>query len=115
LLFLPEGEHHELGLLFVNYLLQYRGINTIYLGTNIPLKDVDYVYNLKKPTHLYCHLTAIAQNFNFEKFLANISKKFPPASIVLSGQLTTSYTKKIPSNIAFKRSFSAVMDFIDNF
>ena len=31
LLFLPEGEYHELGLLFMYFLLKNRGINVIYL------------------------------------------------------------------------------------
>jgi DNA-binding transcriptional MerR regulator len=52
LLFLPEGEYHELGMLFMYYLLKSRGVSTIYLGANVPLKDVEYVVNLKKPT--YC-------------------------------------------------------------
>ncbi len=112
LLFLPEGEHHELGLLFINYLLKRRGINTIYLGANIPIQDVEYVYKLKKPTHIYSHLTAISQNFNFDKFIATTVKKFAPTPIIVSGLLTTTYSKKIPQQIAFKKSFSAVMDFI---
>lgn len=50
LLFLPEGEYHELGLLFMNYLLKNRGVNTIYLGCSIPANDVEYVVKLKSPT-----------------------------------------------------------------
>jgi MerR family transcriptional regulator, light-induced transcriptional regulator len=36
LLFLPEAEHHELGLLFVYYLLKERGLPVLYLGANVP-------------------------------------------------------------------------------
>ena len=43
LLFLPEGEHHELGLLFTHYLIKSRGNNVIYVGANVPLKDVEFV------------------------------------------------------------------------
>lgn len=112
LLFLPEGEHHELGLLFIHYLLKRRGVATIYLGANIPMKDVEYVVNLKKPTHLYSHLTAISQSFNFDKFLLSLTNKFVHLPIIISGQLTNTYTKKIPSPIIFKKNFSSVMDFI---
>ena len=38
ILFLPEGEHHELGLLFVSFLLKCRGVQMIYLGADVPLK-----------------------------------------------------------------------------
>jgi MerR family transcriptional regulator, light-induced transcriptional regulator len=115
LLFLPEGEHHELGMLFMYYLLKSRGVSIIYLGANIPLKDVEYVVNLKKPDYLYSHLTAVGHNFNFDKFISNITKKFNGTPIIISGLLTHTYEKKIPSHINFKKSFPEVMEFVSGF
>lgn len=112
LLFLPEGEHHELGLLFMYYLLKSRGATVIYLGANIPLKDVAYVVNIKKPDYLYAHLTTVGQNFNFEKFLANTTRLFSTLPIVISGELTITYSKKIKPPVYFKKSFSEVMEFV---
>jgi MerR family transcriptional regulator, light-induced transcriptional regulator len=112
LLFLPEGEYHELGLLFMYYLLKSRGIATLYLGSNVPLKDIEYVVKLKKPDYLYSHLTTVGQNFNFDRFLANITQKFTGIPIIISGQLTLSYQKKIQSPLNFKKSFGEVMDFV---
>jgi DNA-binding transcriptional MerR regulator len=112
LLFLPEGEHHELGLLFMYYLLKSRGINVIYLGTNIPMKDLEYVVQIKQPHYLYCHLTTVADSFNFEKFLSGMSRRFAAVPTVVSGKLTNIYQKKIRPPIYFKRSFTEVMDFI---
>ena len=112
LLFLPEGEYHELGLLFMYYLLKKRGANVIYLGTSIPMNDVAYVVNLKKPDYLYCHLTTVGQSFNFDKFLLNVGKKFHNIPIIISGQLTNTYEKKIHPPVYFKRSFPEVMEFV---
>ena len=42
LLFLPEHEYHELGLLLVYYLLKRRGAEVSYIGANVPLKDVQF-------------------------------------------------------------------------
>ena len=114
LLFLPEAEYHEMGLLFMYYLLKSRGIEVIYLGTNVPLADVGYVVKVKKPDFLYCHITRPGQNFNFDKFLANISKNLAETPCIISGQLTQNYEKKIQPPVMFKRSFSEVMDFISN-
>lgn len=114
LLFLPEGEYHELGLLFMYYLLKSRGANVIYLGTSIPLNDVAYVVKLKNPDYLYCHLTTVGQNFNFDKFLANMDKRFNDLPTIISGQLTNTYEKKIHPPIHFKRSFAEVMHFVAN-
>lgn len=112
LLFLPEGEHHELTLLFVHHLLKSRGVKVLYLGTNIPLKDVEYVAKLQNPDFLYTHLTSVTPNFNFEKFLLNSYNRMPYMSFVVSGMLTQSYKKKIPANFSFKRSLSEVMEYI---
>ena len=112
LLFLPEGEHHELGLLFMHYLLKNRGATVIYLGANIPLKDVEYVVKLKKPDYIYSHLTTVGQKFNFDKFLQYVSKAFSKIPVIISGQLTATYEKKIHPPLSFKRSYTEVMDFV---
>ena len=39
-LFLPEGEYHELGLLFFYYLVKRRGHQVIYLGQSVPFNDL---------------------------------------------------------------------------
>jgi DNA-binding transcriptional MerR regulator len=114
LLFLPEGEHHELGLLFVHYLLKSKGIKVLYLGANIPLKDVACVASLKNPDILYTHLTSCCQNFNFEKFLQNTHTRMPDRPVVISGMLTQGYKKRVPSNFSFKHSLSEVMDYISS-
>ncbi len=115
LLFLPEGEYHEMGLLFMNYLLKNRGVSTIYLGASIPLKDVEYLVKLRKPDYLYSHLTTVGQNFNFDRFLTQVSTKFPNTPVIISGQLTNTYQKKILPPLNFIRSFAGVMEFVSEF
>lgn len=112
LLFLPEGEHHEMGLLFLHYLLKSRGVNVIYLGANVPLNDVEYVIKLKQPDYLFSHLTSVTHKFNFDKFLAAITKKNEDVPLIISGQIAQAYQKKIPSAVKLKKSFSEVMEFI---
>lgn len=112
LLFLPEGEYHEIGLLFVNYLIKSRGASVIYLGANVPLTDVEYVAKLKKPDYIFSHLTSVTHKFNFDKFVATLTKKFAETPVIISGQLTQTYQKKIPAAIKFKKSLQEVMEFI---
>ena len=112
LLFLPENEHHELGLLFAHYLLKSRGIKVLYLGANVPIKDVEYVTKLKSPSVLYAHLTSVGNNFNFERFLVNAHNRMPDRQFIISGALTQSYKKKVPENFHFKRSLAEVMEYI---
>lgn len=112
LLFLPEGEFHELGLLFVCYLLKRKGIYPFYLGANMPIKDVQYLVDLKKPSYIYTHLTSVGKNFSFDKFLSEINKRFTNTPVVLSGLLANTYEKKIPQHVQFKKTLAEVMDFV---
>lgn len=112
LLFLPEGEHHELGILFMYYLLKSRGVRVLYLGANVPVRDVEYVAQLKRPEFLYTHLTSVAHNFNFERFLSQMSSKAANIPLIVSGLLTQQYKKKVPANVSFKKSLADVMEYI---
>lgn len=112
LLFLPEGEHHELGLLFIYYLLKSRGAHIWYLGANVPLKDVEYVVKIKSPDIIYTHLTSLASSFNLEKYLNNYQARVPGKPLIVSGRITQSYKKKVPSQVLFKNSLSEVMEYI---
>ena len=115
LLFLPEGEHHELGLLYITYLLKNKGIKIIYLGANVPVNDVAYVVNEKKPDIILAHLTATSDSFKFDKFLEAVNAKFLQTPTVISGLLTQSYKKALPPGITFKKSLSEVMEFLTGF
>lgn len=112
LLFLPEGEYHEIGLLFMFFLLKNHGATVIYLGSDVPLADVEYLVNLKKPDYLYVHLTTVGQNFNFDTFLSRLSKTFHNTPVVISGQFTRTYEKKIRFPIVFKKGLSEAMQFV---
>jgi len=114
MLFLPEGEHHELGLLYVYYLLKIRGISVIYLGANVPIKDMVYVHNLKKPDVIVVHLTSTASAFNFEGFLNSAAEKLKGTPLVVSGRLTIDYKKNIPQSVYFKKSLQEVVEYISN-
>lgn len=109
LLFLPEGEHHELGLLYVYYLLKSRGAQVIYLGANVPVRDLEFITHLKRPDYLYTHLTCMAGNGSFDKFFMQLHHKIPQVPLVISG-----YTKfkKMPPGTLLKRSLTEVLDYV---
>lgn len=49
LLFLPRGEHFDLLLLYLNYQLKKAGLNILYLGANVLLRDLQEVMEKRKP------------------------------------------------------------------
>jgi DNA-binding transcriptional MerR regulator len=112
LLFLPEGEFHELGLLYVNFLLKSHGIKVFYLGANVPFADLDFIVKAKNPDYIYSHLTSLAHNFNVEKFLSNLHDKVKDTPVLISGPLTLSYKKSLPPNFFFKKSLQEMKEYI---
>jgi len=114
LLFLPEKEHHEIGLLFVHYLLKSRGAEVCYLGANVPIKDARFVADIKKPDFIYLHLTSASPGISKEKFLNQLSAGFLKNKIILSGFITHQYKKTIPRNIQFIESLPQLVAFVSS-
>jgi DNA-binding transcriptional MerR regulator len=113
LLFLPENEYHELGLLFVSFLLRRKGVPSIYLGANVPLKDVQYVAQLKSPDYLYLHLTAIPGRLNFTRFLASVQEQSPSCRILLSGFISQAVSKQAFPQVIPLQSLADVVSYIE--
>ena len=114
LLFLPEREYHELGLLLVYYLLKKGGAEVFYIGANVPIKDAQFVAEAKRPDYVYVHLTSSSPGFNFEKFISNISEKMNRSKIIISGYFTHGYKKALPKNVEFKNSLLELVNFISS-
>jgi len=112
LLFLPEGEHHELGLLYIYYQLKCRGVRVIYMGSNTPLVDIAFVCKCKNPDHLYTHLTCITENFSLEKFLSQLRHHIPDIAITISGKLAQSHAHHLPPNVHLKKTLPEVLEYI---
>ncbi|MGZ8538191.1 MAG: MerR family transcriptional regulator [Flavisolibacter sp.] len=114
LLFLPEDEHHEMGLLFVYYLLRKKNISVIYLGSNVPLKDVQYLMEVKSPQYLYLHLTSFPRQQQFQKFITTLSGYAGKSKILISGGMIQTYKSPQPENVSYLPSFTAVSEYIES-
>ena len=52
LLFLPDWEDHEIGLIYGHYLLRRLGFNVIYLGSKVPARNLVGTVNSLKPDYM---------------------------------------------------------------
>ncbi len=111
-LFMPEGEYHEIGLLFVHFLLKQRGYNVDYLGTNVPLIDLKYLTECKKVDYLYAHITAPTKGFKLNKFMEQLGEINTTIPIVLTGQMMQEFKGTVPSHIQIMQSLGQTMDFL---
>ncbi|MCF8379248.1 MAG: MerR family transcriptional regulator [Bacteroidales bacterium] len=85
LLFLPEGEMHELGLLFYHYLLKKRGHRVTYLGQSVPLEDLKKAGAFLKPNYIVTKIYTSLDSFEQITFLEKLSSYFPKQDILFSG------------------------------
>ena len=73
-LFLPENEIHELGLLYLNYELVLRGFHTIYLGQSLPLNNLDYFLKGEREICFIAALTIQPYDDKIEKYFNDINE-----------------------------------------
>ena len=71
-LFLPENEIHELGLLYLNYELVLKGNKTIYLGQNLPLDNLNYFFENKSELTFVTSLTVQPYDDKIESYFNEI-------------------------------------------
>ena len=112
ILFMPEGEHHEIGLLLVYFLLKQEGIYVNYLGANVPMKDLVYLTAVKKPNYVFCHLTSPSKVFKLDRFITQIGQVSNTTPVMLSGLFMKDYKGKLSENIAVKKSLAEVIQLI---
>jgi MerR family transcriptional regulator, light-induced transcriptional regulator len=111
-LFLPEGETHEILLLFIEYILRKHNHHVIYLGCSLPLYELDLIAKNLKPDFLVTYQTVAAGHITFGEFLKVISTKLPSARILVGGSQFKSGTSKIPHNCIAIQSVAELLQSI---
>jgi MerR family transcriptional regulator, light-induced transcriptional regulator len=100
ILFLPEGEQHELGLLYYYYLIRKRGHHVLYLGSSVPLKDVKEITGPIKPAYLVSYFVAPIERTKLQEYMDAFAEHFDKQSVWLSGMQTRAFAGTIPSNVS---------------
>jgi MerR family transcriptional regulator, light-induced transcriptional regulator len=98
MLFLPERELHELGLLFNYYLVKKAGYKVYYLGQNVPHEDLKSIAKTHNPGIL---VTSIINPMSGGpgEYLNRLAKEFPTQRILVSGIQVSDLPGKSASNI----------------
>ena len=109
LLFLPENEFHEIGLLFAKYILSLKEYNVIYLGDNLPIDTLPGVAEKHKIDNILLFLHTNYSLKMSETHLQKLSKVFPQSKIFV---VTTHKKLNIPK---LKTSNINIISDIDGF
>ncbi len=81
--FLPEGELHELGLLFACYLVRKLGHRSLYLGQTVPIDDLASVVERCRPDVLIGGIHTMDGPQRIETYLRSLEKRFPQTRILM--------------------------------
>jgi DNA-binding transcriptional MerR regulator len=109
LLYLPEGELHEIALLYMNYLIRAHHQHVIYLGQNLPFEDLQKTYEQCQPGILCTVLTSVPDRDQVQDYLHKLSAAFPKATLYVYGAQVQYEFLTFPENM---RRLSCIGDFI---
>ena len=105
LLFLPEGELHELGLLFANFLIRSKGAKTIFFGQTVPLDALEEVYHKLNPQYLITSLTTAPEASEVQKFIKKLGSKFQNCQVYVTGSRVVGQELEFPPNVDVLNQF----------
>lgn len=90
LLFLPEGELHEIGLLFYSYLIQKAGHKVIYLGQSVPISSVVAVNATNPADFILTSVLSLGTTEAINDLMHKLLNAFPHASIMVTNYVEPS-------------------------
>lgn len=112
LLYLPEQELHELGLLFYCYIVKKMGFRTWYLGQMVPYDDLISICNVHHPQFLICSITSSPSSDNLQAYLNKLCKARSASRILISGQMVRKTNLRKPSNLQIFSTISELKGFL---
>ena len=102
--FLPEWELHELGMLIYNYFLKKAGFKVTYLGQKVPEQDLLAVCELINPGYLFTSFSSPVEQDQLIGYVDRLSKNFYSQQIFISGHHSRFLEYIVPSNVRVVRN-----------
>ena len=112
-LYLPENEIHELGLIFLNYELVSHGFKVIYLGQSIQLDSLKYLSVNHPNITFVSYFTVYPLVENLENYMQEYNEMFGEANhkLYIFGQRIKDINEdKLPNNI---RIMLSIREFVN--
>jgi DNA-binding transcriptional MerR regulator len=112
-LFLPEGELHELSLLFASYILKSRRHKVVYMGQSLPLEDLKTVNEVYQPDFYFTVVTSFPNQEGLVQYLKEVTESYPTAELLVSGFQAISNESVIPQGARLIKDIPEMIAFVD--
>ena len=110
-LYLPENEIHELGILFLNYHILSKGYKTIFLGQSLPTSSLETLFTFNTELNFVTYLTVEPNKNEIMDYLNDFHQKIlrdTQSKLLIFGPLQVEIDlSKMPNKIELFRSIDA--------
>ena len=112
-LYLPENEIHELGLMYLNYEILLSGYKTIYLGESVPIDSLKEIKNFFDDIVFISYLTIKPEKENLVEYIESVKKEIlnETSQIWFIGRMTEFIEEKYINSKVSK--FSSILDLVN--
>ena len=114
MLLLPEGEWHEIALLFAQYLLKEAHHEVIYLGQSVPYSDVLTTGASKKFDYIMLSSTTTQPEFDFVMYLKDLGGAFPDKGILFFSGFLSQKPEGLTDNHMLLQTIDDLTDFLSS-
>lgn len=112
LLFLPEAEMHENGLLFAKYLVKSRGHECLYLGLETPYSDLKKVADSYRPDFAFTVLTSLNLGKNINKIIGKVMDHLN-VPLLVTGSLISEFDVLVQDRLTPLKNVRDMTDFLE--
>jgi MerR family transcriptional regulator, light-induced transcriptional regulator len=109
ILYTPEGELHEIPLLFANYILRARNNKVVYLGQSLPFNELQFVCELHKPDSLFSVITSTPGQNEIQYYVNRLAEDFPAIKVLLTGYQVVAQGIDLPQNTEIVMNIKQLM------
>jgi DNA-binding transcriptional MerR regulator len=110
LFYLPEGELHELGILFFTYLAKKRGHAAVYLGQSLPLSALGEIFRVKPFDALVTAFISPVNPQGISDYINELNHLIGPVPLYISGNHAADLKTGIPSHVTIIHSPAQFVD-----
>lgn len=114
IVYLPEGEEHELSTLFIHFLLREGNFKVVNLGRNISLDDLIQASDIHQPDYIFTLINEGNFKASVKDYLERLSLHCRNSTILLSGiQISRQQIKSRKNWITFD-GLDEILSYIEN-
>jgi hypothetical protein len=114
LLLLPEGEWHEIALLFAQFLIKEANHEVLYLGQSVPYRDVLATGAVKQFDYVLTSSTTPPPDFDLITYLKDLAGAFPDKKILYFSSILDEGSQELSKNLMRLRHIDDLTDFLEN-